>query len=241
MTTMARLLRGLCSDESLPNHITFISNGTKTVLMKTLNEDDEPIYVGSPTYKSKGKWRTLPYSLVICPTKDKNNLLEIDGRNALNCIAQGGWNPSSKRPTESDRNEIRSELTTTLVLYCAEFASKGEQPGKESIVTAIEEETGYSVVKEAPTDDDLDNMAAAGIKGHIVDYLVRSNWKLNISTESLMRRIENYAEVVKGDWTPEASNIATTSGTNFSVVSILRKRGYTLRKRTRRNKKSMTK
>tara|TARA_B100000886_G_scaffold263633_1_gene188203 strand:- start:10 stop:771 length:762 start_codon:yes stop_codon:yes gene_type:complete len=234
MTTMARLLRGLCSDESMPQCIEFYHNGTSTVLMKTESEEGETIYVGTPTYKWQGKNRTLPYSLVVSPSQDRNSLVLIDGRAALNCIAQGGWSPEKKRPSEQDRMKVRDALTTVIVFYCADIAKEGVSKKDDTIIEAIKRETGYEVLKDNPTDDDLENMAAMGVKAHIVDYLVRNKWKLNITTESLLQRIRNYGEVVKGEWTSEASNIATTSGTPFSVVSILRRRGYTIRKKARK-------
>lgn len=232
MSTMAHVFNNLCSDESMPDCITIHKNGTKTVLMKNTYENGEVYYTGTPSFKDRnGRQRVGEHSLVLSADG------RIEGTYALNSIVVGGWIAKvSKDPGEEERQKIRELLQSTLVTY-AVLAQQGKDSDETSLEEAIRQETGYDVVRKEMGEEDLALMAAMEFKSHLVELLQRRGWSLNIVPRNLVKKLGGYCDVVKGDWTSEASKIATTSALPYSTTACLKSLGLTLKKVKRSSRK----
>ncbi len=231
MSTMAHVFNNLCSDESMPDCITFHKNGTTTVLMKNRTDGGEVYYTGTPSFKDKnGRTRHGEHPLVLSADG------RIEGTYALNSIVVGGWMSWSKDPGDEERQKIREILQSTLVTY-AVLTQQGTESNETSLEDAIRSETGFDVIKKPMTDEDKLLMAAMEFKNHMVDLLERRGWSLNITPRHLVRRLGSYCELVQGSWTDEARKIATTSALPYSTVSCLKTLGLTLRKVKRSSRK----
>ncbi len=234
MNSMAQVFSGLCEENSMPDCITIILNGTTTVLMKQKAEEGEGMfYVGTPSFRGQnGKIKRGEHPLVVSP--DGN----IEGTYALNVIINGGWiRGVSKDPGEDARKELRRSITNN-VITAAVMANHGLDKEETSLETAIKSETGFDVVKKKMSREERQLIGALGFKFHLIELLDRRGWGLNITPEALISRVNKYCEVAEGSWTEEATKIATTSAMSWAATEYLRNCGYTLRKVRRRTRRS---
>ena len=233
MNSLAHAFEGLCDVGTMPDCITIYKNGTTTVLMKQMTKNGEGVsYVGTPSYKDRsGKDKSGGHPLVICPEG------KIEGTYALNVIINGGWvRGVSNDPGEESRKKMRLSLKNDLIT-AAVMANHGIQSEETSLEAAIKSETGFSVVKKQMSQQDRQLIGALGFKFHLIELLDRRGWGLNISPHALIAKVNKYCELVEGDWTEEATKIATTSAMSWATTEYLRSSGYTLRKVKRRVKR----
>ena len=227
MTQLQTLFRGLCSDESMPPTLTFIKNGVETVLMKMENEDGGIFYVGTPKYQTKsGRIKISEHALVLTPD------CRVEGTYALNSIIVGGWKGTSKDPGFAERAKLRDELISTLIT-AAILVRQGTEIKDTPLIKAVEKESGFPVIECPGTPEQIELMAAFGVRNHIAQILESKGWSLEIYPEDMIRKIRGYCEVVRGKWSAEANSIATTSALPYARVQVLKSMGYTLRKRVR--------
>lgn len=229
---MNHIFQGLCSDENTPETISIFKNGTTTILMKNVSEGGAVSYIGTPRFKDKhGHVKVGEHSLVMSADG------RIEGTYALNSIAVGGWIPKvSKDPGEEERSKVRDHLQSTLIT-CAVLAKQGKDSAATPLEEAIRVETGFDVIKKPMGHEDRALLAAYGMRNHLIEILERREWSLNVTPRSLVRKLSGYCEVVKGDWTEEASKIATTGAISYSIVACLQGLGYTMRKIKRGSKR----
>lgn len=229
---LKNLLQGMCSDENTPDTISVYMNGTTTVLMKMVAEDGSVSYVGTPAFQDRsGKKKVGEHSLVMSADG------HIEGTYALNSIAVGGWVPKvSKDPGQEARTKIMEHLQSTLIT-CAVLSRQGKDSEATPLEEAIRIETGFDVIKKPMSEDELEVVAAYGLRNHLIEILVRRGWSLNITPRHLVRKLSGYCEIVKGPWDSEASKIATTGAISFSTVKTLKSLGYTIRKLRRASRR----
>lgn len=231
MSQLQTLFKGLCSDESMPETLTYIKNGVRTVLMK-VEDDMGTQYVGTPSFKGRnGRMRLSEHTLVL--TSD----CRVEGTYALNSIAVGGWNSGSKDPGYETRNKLKEELVSTLIT-AAILVRQGEKVADTPLRKAVSEEAGYPVLEAPSTPEQIQMMEAAGVRNHIAELLAKKGWSLEIYPKDLVKKIGGYCEVKSGMWTPEAASIATTAALDFGTVRALKDLGYTLKKRVVRSRHS---
>ena len=230
MSQLQTLFKGLCSDESMPETLTFIKNGVRTVLIKTEDIEGGARYVGTPSFKGRnGKMRLSEHALVL--TSD----CRVEGTYALNSIAVGGWNSGSKDPGYEVRNKLKEELVSTLIT-AAILVRQGENVTDTPLIKAVETEAGYPVIESPMTSEQRDLMAAAGVRNHIAELLDTKGWSLEIYPKDLAKKLGGYCEVQSGVWGSEAAAIATTAALDYKTVSTLKSLGYTLKKRVMRSR-----
>lgn len=215
-------LKGLCSDESTPETITLIENGTKTVLMKHITEEGVE-YRGTPTFKVNGEVRRGHYPLLITPTG------EVQGQYALNAIFLGGWDPKkSKDPGREARKKVIHLIKHALISSCV-LLEQGLEAKATPLEEIIEQETGHKVLKTPMTLEQKLVIRTLKMKNHLVEILIGKGWSLDVSAETLVRKSKRYCKLVKGEWGAESGRISTTAALSFDQCEVLKELGYTLK------------